>query len=259
MRNRFPPMWMLKGKIMSKLIGSLLILAMGATATSSWAADSGFLSDYSLLEATPGNIVSRAYIAPGTVDALASYNSIMVDQPEIHLAADSKYKGAKPDHLKSLADTLRLAMIERLEAGGYQTADQPGPGVIYLRLAVTDLYLKKKKRSILSYTPAGFVVHTTAQAAIRDVWRKIDIVEMNIEAEFVDSNTDKLMAAAVMERGARKDKAKGQKQELVSWEDLDAAMRTFGERVRCNLDNARKVEGDRDDCTQIVVEVATGP
>ena len=122
--------------------------------------------------------------------------------------------------------------------------------------AVTDLYLKKKKRSILSYTPAGFVIHTTAQAAIRDLWRKIDIVELNIEAEFLDGESEELLAAVVMERGARKDKAKGQKQELVSWEDLDAAMQTFGERLRCNLDNARKPEDERYDCATINIEPA---
>jgi len=242
---------------MNKLIGSLLILVMGGAALPSWAADSGFLTDYSKLEARSG-AVSRAYVAPGAIDALAAYDAVMVDQPEVLIAADSKYKGAKPDHLKTLADTLRMAMIERLEAGGYKTAEQPGPGVVYLRWAITDLYLKKKKRGLLSFTPVGFVVHTTAQAAVRDLWKKIDIVEMTVEAEFLDSTSDDVFAAAIMERGARKDKAKGQKQELVSWEELDATMRTFGERVRCNLDNARKSESARDDCTQIVVEVAEG-
>lgn len=239
---------------MPKLIHFWLVVILVAVAAPSRAAESGFLSDYSLLKERSGDVISRVYVAPGAVGTIAGYDSVMVDQPEILLAADSKYKGAKPDHLKTLADTLRLAMTQRLQAGGYTIAAQPGPNVVYMRWAVTNLYLKKKKRSILSYTPAGMVIHTTAQAAIQDVWRKIDIVELDIEVEFVGSTTDDVVGAVIMERGMRKNKSKGQKQELVSWEDLDAAMKTFGERVRCRLDNAREAEGDRKDCAQIVVE-----
>jgi hypothetical protein len=193
------------------------------------------------------------YIAPGTLDLLSeyAYDAVMVDQPEVFMSPDSQYKGAKPDHLKTLADTARLAMMERLEEGGYQVADQVGPSVVFVRWAITDLYLKKKKRNILSYTPVGFVIHTTAQAAIRDLWRKIDIVELKIELEFIDGANGNLLGAFVTERGARK--AKGQKQELVSWEELDAAMKTIGTRARCHLDNARLEESRHEDCSQIVV------
>ena len=86
------------------------------------------------------------------------------------------------------------------------------------------------------------------------VLRKIDIVELNVEAEFLDSASEALLAATIFERGARKNKATGQKQELVSWEDLDAAMRNFGERLRRHLDNARTSATARYDCASIVVE-----
>ena len=217
-----------------------------------WGADSGFLDDYSILERRGSDAINRIYVAPGTLDLLSTYDAVMVDQPEVFMSPDSKYKGAKPDHIKTLADHARQALVERLEAGGYRIAEEAGPGVVFVRWAITDLYLKKKKRGILSYTPVGFVVHATAKAAIRDLWRKIDIVELNIEAEFIDGANGDLLAAAIMERGARK--AEGQKQELVSWEELDATMRTFGQRLRCQLDNARMEESGRQDCSQIVIE-----
>ena len=221
-----------------------------------WGSDSGFLDDYSILEQRVGDAIDRVYIAPGTEERLATYDAVMVDQPEVHMSPDSKYGGAKPDHLKMLADTARLTLVERLEEdGGYKVVEEAGPGVVYMRWAITDLYLKKKKRGLLSYTPVGFVVHATAQAAIRDVWKKIDMVELNIEVEFVDSTTGDVLAAVVAERGARK--ADGQKQELVSWEELDATMNTFGLRLRCSLDNARVDASSREDCSQIMVEVAT--
>ncbi len=233
------------------VLAVLLVLPMAG-----WGADSGFMDDYSILEDRPDHdAISRVYIAPGTLDLVGKFDAVLVDQPEVFMSADSKYLGAKPDHIKTLADTSRLAFIERLEAGGYRIAEEAGPGVVYARWAITELYLKKKKRNILSYTPVGFVAHATAQAAIRDLWRKIDIVELNIEVEFIDSVTGDLLAAVVMGRGARK--TKGQKQELVSWEELDATMKTFGQRLRCTLDNARIEANQRQDCSQIYVEVET--
>jgi hypothetical protein len=221
-----------------------------------WSSDSGFLDDYSILEQRTGDAIDRVYIAPGTEERLADYDAVLVDQPEVFMSPDSKYGGAKPDHLKMLADSMRLALVERLqEDGGYEIVEEAGPGVVYIRWAITDLYLKKKKRGFLSYTPIGFVVHATAQAAIRDVWKKIDMVELNIEVEFVDGATGDVLAAVVAERGARK--TDDQEQELVSWEELDATINTFGLRLRCSLDNARIEAGSREDCSQILVEPVT--
>ena len=216
-----------------------------------WGAESGFLEDYSILETRAQD---RGYVAPGTFELLSDYeyNAVMVDQPEVFMSPDSEYQGAKPDHIKTLADTARFALMERLEDGGYQLADRIGPDVLFLRWAITDLYLKKKKRNILSYTPVGLVVHATAQAAVRDLWRKIDIVELKIEVEVIDGANGNLLAAGVMQRGTRK--AKGQRQELVSWEALDAVMQTIGAKLRCTLDNARKEESRYDNCAEILIE-----
>ena len=230
-----------------------LLLVVGlCVAASAAAQDSGFLTDYSLLKARKGDVVDRVYIHPKAAEKLKDYNSVLVDAPEIFIAPDSKYKGAKPEQLKLLADTTRLAMMERLEAGGYTVADGPGPGVLYMRWAISDLYLKKKKRGLLSYTPVGMVVHTTKQAAIQDLWKKIDIVELGLELELTDSMSGEIIAAGTSKQGMRK--GKGQEQDLVSWEELDAMFRTVGERARCALDNARLDESQRQVCSEIVIE-----
>ncbi len=237
---------------MKPLTRSFLLLAFCTLAPATLAQETGFLSDYSHLEARSDDTLDRAYLVPDSHIRLAKYNAIMVDQPEIFLAPDSKYKGAKPDSLKVLADAARQATIERLTANGYQITDEAGPDVLYLRWAVINLYLQKKKRSVLSYTPVGMVVHTTAQAAIRDMWKKIDIVEIDFELELLDSVTQEQLAAAVVEEGARK--KKGQEQDLVSWEELDAIISTAGERVSCALNNAHTEETARADCRSIVVQ-----
>ena len=230
-----------------------LILVVGlCIAASAAGQDTGFLTDYSLLKARKGDMVNRIYIAPNALERLKDYNAVLVDQPEIFIAPDSKYKGAKADQLKQLADTARLAMMEQFESGGYTIADAPGPGVLYLRWAIADLYLKKKKRSLLSYTPVGAVVHATKQSAIRDLWKKINVVEIGLEVEFSDAVNGDILAAATSKQGMRK--GRGQKEDLVSWEELDAMFSTVGERARCNLDNAKRPQSEWQVCSDIVIE-----
>ena len=148
----------------------------------------------------------------------------------------------------------RSAPLERLEAGGYPVVHEPGPGIMYVRFAVTNLYLKKKKRGLLSYTPMGFVVHSTMQAAVRDLWKKIDIVELSMEMEYSDSVTGEILAMAASPHGMRK--GKGQKEDLVTWEELDAVIRTIGERMRCQIENAKTPRSELRVCSDIVVTAA---
>ncbi len=64
--------------------------------------------------------------------------------------------------------------------------DEPGPDVLYMRLAVTDLYLQKERRGVWAYTPAGAVVQLGADQ-VRDMMSKVDIIEMALQAELLDS------------------------------------------------------------------------
>ena len=229
----------------------LFILIVGlCSAASAAGQDRDFLTDYSLLIPNEGDFVTRIYFDDDNLRKMVDYNAVFVDQPEIFVAADSKYKGAKGDQLKALADVARLATMERLEANGYTIATEPGRNTLYFRWAITDLYLQKKKRGILSYTPVGFVVHATTQAAVRDLWKKIDIAELSLEVEFSDFVTGEIIGAAVTRQiGMRK--ASGQKAELVSWQELDALFMTVGERLSCILDASRTPESEWKACADI--------
>ncbi len=232
----------------------LVMVVLGLIgAASAFGQNNDFLSDYSLLEDSGGDFVTMKYLVPNAVQRTADYKGILVDQPEIFIAADSKYKGAKGDQLKALADIARLATIERIEAGGFNVADEPGPDVLYMRWAITDLYLQKKKRGFLAYTPIGFVVHATKNAAVRDLWKKIDIAELSLEVELSDMVTGEILAAAVTsQQGIRKQK--GEKAQIVSWQELDALFETVGERLRCNLSNAKVPESDWENCADVWIE-----
>ena len=84
---------------------------------------------------------------------------------------------------------------------------------------------------------------------------KIDIVELGPMIEWVDSGSGEVLSAGISRQGARK--AKGNKPDLVSWEELDALFNTIGEQTRCHLDNNKLPEGEkRQDCDSILIEPA---
>ncbi len=235
----------------ARLITGLTILAI--CCGSAWAADSsefsGFLADYSELTPPPGdNIVDLTWVAPDLRARLQGYDSIMVDQPEIFLHPESPYTGFKPDDMKAIADGFRDAVSQELGTM-YAVVEEPGEKVLYLRIAATNLYVKRKwSKNPLNYTPVGFVKTAVKKKLTKDLDKKLSLVELTVEAELLDSTTGERLAAAVERLGARKDKQAGQKKDPTSWAELDWAMRECGRRMRCRLDNARRPEAERVDC-----------
>ena len=211
--------------------------------------DKTFLTNYDLLQprastkkGQPGDL---AYVAPGALKRLSAYNAVMVDQPEILFSPDSKVKGMKPDDQKALAEALRDTLSGNLAAGGYPVAQKPGPGVIYLRVALTDLMVEKKKRGLLAYTPVGAVVKAGADA-VKEAMNKVDFIEMTFQAELVDSMSNDVLGALVAERGTRK--AEGQKETRIDMDEMRQNMRGWSHRLRCQLDNSRLPADKQTDC-----------
>ncbi|HKQ80807.1 MAG TPA: DUF3313 domain-containing protein, partial [Steroidobacteraceae bacterium] len=164
------------------LSGLLGWIAFGPCPTYAQSPEESFLTDYSKLQPAPDNPFDESYVA-ADLKVASKYTAVMIDQPELFIHPDSPYKGIKPDDMKAIADELRGRVIGELKSG-YQIVDQPGPNVMYVRLAVGDLVMEKKKRPILAYTPVGAVVH-----AVKNVTSKIDLKNMKIEGEVLDSTS----------------------------------------------------------------------
>jgi hypothetical protein len=141
-------------------------------------------------------------------------------------------------------------VVKELESG-YRIVDAPGPGVLYVRLAVGDLSLKKKKRPILAYTPAGALIKA-GRDAFKDMSEKVDVKNMKIEAEVLDSQSQEQLAAMTTSRGSLSG-AKGGGGD-VSWDELNGLFGVIGKRLRCRLDNAKKPEAQWTKCGAIGLE-----
>ena len=224
------------------IVSATLTLLSGASF-----AESGFLSDYSKLKPMKSPTgTDRGYVAPDGFKRMAAYTAVMVDQPEILFSAESEYRGMEPADIQALATIMRDAIKERLEAGNYKVVEQPGANVLFVRTGLTDLYLKKKKRNVLAYTPVGAVAKVGVDA-LKDTLDKVDIIEMTFEAELADSTSSDTLAALVVESGGRK--AEGEKEQRMDMEEFRAQIHEYSSRLRCRLDNAKLPEAKWIDCT----------
>lgn len=233
---------------MSKLrittISAAAVLACSLTGVAVGAQDydQTFLSDYSKLQATPlpNNAgTDLLYVPPGVFERLAKYNAIMVDEPEVLISAKSDYKGAKPTDLEAIATLVRTDVSDAMKAGGYGVVDAAGPSVLYLKIAVTDLSLQKKKRRLLAYTPIGFVVNAGVKA-LQDMMQKYDIMGAAIQAQISDSTSNEVLAEFVALRGNNSQR--------MDFKEFDADIKSFASRLRCRLDNAHVPAAQQIDC-----------
>ncbi len=201
---------------------------------------SGFLSDYSQLTQSSDEYMDYKYLVPGAEDKMPNYIAMMIDQPEIFIAPNSKYQGMKPDDMKVLADTFRTSLAQSLSAS-YMIVDQPGPNVLYLRFALSNVQLKKKKKGLLSYTPVGIVAGVATSALSSDITKKIDLKGLTMEMEVLDSSSHEQLAALLETRSGKKD-------DPASWAELEALIAVYSQRMRCRLNNTRVAEEDQVDC-----------
>jgi hypothetical protein len=224
-----------------------LVPAIPADAADQWAGQT-FLSDYSQLQPIPrsrdGN--DYAYVVPEHAKLRGRYRKVMLDQPEVFISPRSPYKGAKPEDVAALAAVVRSTIDAALKERGYVLVDEPGVDTLYVRLAVTDLQIQKKKRKLLAYTPVGFVVDAGVKA-LQGFMDKYDLLDVALQAEIHDSTSEQVLAAAVLQRGSSAAAA-----EPLSFDTVVAVTNELGERFACRLDNSYVQAAQRIDCADPV-------
>lgn len=214
---------------------AMLVLPVAASAEERF---SGFLLQYPEMQDNPE--------VPGTLiwrqegGSLSAYDKVLIEPIEIWIHPDSKYKGINPDEMKVLTETLRKALIDRLEPD-YPVVDRTGKGVLGLRLAIVDVNLQDKKRSLLGYTPIGFVATTAANA----MGMRMALNSAGVEAELYDAgNQQRLVVMVDRKLGdeiakaeeAQKDEKKAKQ---IDWETVQQSLDFYAQRLRTALDRDR--------------------
>jgi hypothetical protein len=229
---------------MRPILKVFLALTIGVFSMPTFAQEqfSGFLDDYDQLQPSDDVWLDYVYSGPDFRSKIAGTTAFVLEQPEIFIAPDSKYKGMKPDDMKMLADSLRAVFGETL-AEEYQIAASPGPNTLVFRMALTNVHMKKKGRGLLGYTPIGFVASGAKKALMNDFVDNILLTEVVWEAEMLDSQTGERYGALIINLGDHENK-----KEFTSWDQLMTTLEVGAQRVVCRLENAKATDGKMRDC-----------
>lgn len=209
------------------------------------AADDPFLEHPDKLVPTVATPYMSYYLPAEANKRLQGYTKIMVDEPLVFLAEDSPYKGIKLARLNAITTAFRMAMIDALSKN-YEIVEQPGKDVLFLRLAMVDLSLKKKRFHILGYTPIGLVFRagkTTFESDFDRAVHHLSLLGLKIEGQLYDSDSGELLGEFVNDRPAdRKDPE--------SWRQLKKEMAHYAELLDCMISHSRDGTATEADCVK---------
>ena len=221
-----------------KAIFGIVIFVLGLS-SSAWAAGwpecSGFFSGCKGFTPDPDRPSVFIYTAPNYHPR--NYSRFIFPPIEIWIDPDSEYKGVEPDQLKKITDGLLEVIIDELK-DDYPIVDKPGPGVAIVRIALTNVYLKKKKVKWYNYTPVGAVSKGVQMAA----GKNIALTTAHLEVEMLDSQSgERLKAGVDLQVGEKlREKIKeGKERPETTWADVEETFEFYAKRFRQRLDAAR--------------------
>jgi len=178
---------------------------------------SGFLKDYSQLK--PSDRVDGTMIYENPAKPLKAYNKFMVDPVVVHFAPDAKGGGIDPDTLNDLATYFHSEVTKLLSENGYSVVKAPGPGVLYVRAAITQI---DKTVPVANIHPGMKMTG-------------IGLGGASMEAEALDSETKEVVFMVTdSQKGSRLDMAGG----FQSYGNAKSVMKGWAERFVARLDEA---------------------
>ncbi|GJL69825.1 MAG: hypothetical protein NPIRA06_24600 [Nitrospirales bacterium] len=157
---------------------------------------SGFLTDYTSLRPSPDDSGAWSYRKPGV--NFKDYNTIMLDPLVIFPSQHSEYGGLDGLTAWRLALAFQESMSRAL-AGGYEIVKDPGPGVLRLRAALTDVMLERP--ALASSVPLlplanDFLIQGAEKISGMNALEG----EAAIEAEILDTQSQERLVAYVEQR-----------------------------------------------------------
>ncbi len=157
-----------------------------------------FLSDYSKLKLRAGTENTYAYEDPET--KFSRYKKLMVERIKVWLKEDAEYKGIDPAEIKDLTDYFHKAIVDAL-GDKYPVVREPGPDVLRLRIAMTDLVPNKPSASVVTLVvPFLWVAEAGTGVAKGDTGSTPFVGEVTIELEALDSQSNRQVAAYIERR-----------------------------------------------------------
>jgi hypothetical protein len=225
-------------KIMAAAIaGGLFLCGCASTYQQRSVSGSGFLSDYSQLKDRGGDTAMLSY-----VDSKAdfrSYNKILIDPIRAYAKdKDSGMAKMSKEDQQHLLNYFDATLREQLKKD-YILVNEPGPGVLRLRIAITEAKGSKVVMDTMSSVMPPAIVLGAAKKIVTG--SNLAVGSIGAECEGVDSLAGKRLFAAVDARAGRKYTGKFDK--FSKWHAANDAMDFWAEQLQTRLASERAVTG----------------
>ena len=213
----------------------LLGASCSTTHQSRYAKTSGFLEDYSHLRKGGDREPQLVYFNPAA--DIRDYDMILIDPIEAYMDKTAMEEGAKSD-LQILLNYFHATLREQL-GQDYELVGEPGPGVLRLRIALTDAKASKVAMDTLStVVPVGLAISALERIALG---KTLTAGFVRIEAEAIDCGSGIQVAAMVDERSGSK--VTGRFDKWNKWQDARDAFDYWAWRLRVTLEVFRDGKG----------------
>jgi hypothetical protein len=218
----------------------LLLPGCASTKEASGPKYSGFLSesDYAQLKPEAEGSKVEKYINPQA--DLKKYDKFIIERIIVYLKNDADYKGIDPDAVKAMTDYFHEALVREL-GSDYAVVTEPGPDVLRLKIAITDLVPTKTGMTVIMLvTPYATVADLAAGAASRGgAGSPPYLGHAAIEVAGIDSETLQTVFAYVEERYGKKYDAENPGsyfKAYTEWGYVKQAFDYWAKKLRTRLD-----------------------
>jgi hypothetical protein len=197
--------------------------------------ESGFLGDdtYAKLQPDPGNSDWLIYFKDP--DTLRRSDTFVLDPVKVFFVPEVQKQDINPADQTKLEEYFTKAIRDELEAGRYNLVTAPGPGVMVLRFAITNVEPNGGKTNAAVTASTAVATHVVAPGA-GELVPRLKVGKVSIEGEMVDSNSGEVEMAFITSKSGRRFFS-GLKA-FEKWGDIDAAFRSWAKNFRRRLDKA---------------------
>jgi hypothetical protein len=157
------------------------------------AAYAAYLTYPDRLQPVPGDDGAYRWIDPSA--KLARYNQIMLEPIRVQLASDADYKAIDPSELKTLTDYFQQSIVKAL-GNAYPVVAKPGPGVMRVKIVITNLVPTKPAMSVVTLVVPFAAVPDMASGVVTGgpAGSAPYLGRTGIAAQFIDSQTNQVIA-----------------------------------------------------------------
>jgi hypothetical protein len=192
---------------------------------------SSFLGDYSALSPDPKN--GDLLVYEKSKDVLKNYRKFIIDPVTVYLLPGTQDRGIDPEDLDRLARYFTDAITDELVGAGYDVVTEPGPGVLELQTAITNVEPTGGKKNAALKAGATAASVAVAPGASLLVPR-LSVGKVAIEGDMIDSVSGERMVAFVTGKGGRR--WFSGLNTYKKWGDIESAFRAWAKNFRKRLD-----------------------